>query len=314
MSHRRIALVTSLFVGLVAGTVALSALAGPNIKASQLYQQGVEANVQGKPLAAIELFEQAAQADAQYPDTFFNLGVLQYKLGNYPKAQAAFTRVTQLSPSDVDGWYNLGLAQEKLQQQGPAIASFQRVPMGSPRYASAQGKIATLQQAQYQANLAKQQLPATTVAATPSYAANSPITQPATNTAANTTTTTPGKPEIVAKEFSGPTGIAIGADGTLFVANYSKNVIDRIAPNGQKSQIDGGGNLNGPVGLVYHPVTQELFVANYLGNTITRIAPNGQAMTLAKDLKKPYYLNIDVARNSLYVSEQETNTVSRIRL
>lgn len=303
MRSRHLALLLASVAFSVALTAAQPAIAGPNIKATQLYQQGVEANVQGKPLAAIELFEQAAENDPSYPDTYFNLGVLQYKMGNYPKAVSAFTRVTQLSPNDLDGWYNLALAQEKLNQPAQAIASLQRIPMGAPQYASAQGKIAAMQQLQKQATLASQQLPATQV-----------TTQSSTTASSMATPATAGTLEVVGKEFAGPTGIAIGADGTVFVANYSKNVIDRIAPNGQKSEIDGGGNLNGPVGLVYHPMTQELFVANYLGNTITRIAPNGQANTFAKDLKKPYYLNIDVARNSLYVSEQETNTVSRIRL
>ncbi len=282
------------------GTLTTAYAAGPNIKAMQLYQQAVEANAQGKGMAALQLFESAAEADPNYPDTFFNLGVLQYQMGNYPKAKAAFERSVSLNAGDADAWYSLALTQEKLNQPQQAIATLQRIPATSAKYGSAQGKIATMQQQLHAAQ--QQQLAATQASAQPQQQTIAPPNRSNASV------------EVVAKDFSGPTGIAIGNDGTVFVANYSKNVIDRIGPDGKKTEIEANGTLSGPVGLVFHPQTQELFVANYLGNSITRILPNGQANQMITDFKKPYYLNLDMRANILYVSEQESNTLGKIKL
>ncbi len=304
-----------LLAGVLGATLSVGVLlgaahaAGPNIKAMQLYQQAVEANAQGKGMAALQLFESAADADPNYSDTFFNLGVLQYQMGNYPKAKSAFERAVSLKATDADAWYSLALTQEKLNQPQQAITTLHHIPATSAKYGSAQGKIATLQQQIQSAQLQQQQLAATQATAN----------QPQTTTPQYQGTVAPPNRsnvnvEVVAKDFSGPTGIAVGNDGTVFVANYSKNVIDRISPDGKKTEIEASGTLSGPVGLVFHPQTQELFVANYLGNSITRILPNGQASQMITDLKKPYYLNLDTRANILYVSEQESNTLGKIKL
>ncbi|MDH4378750.1 MAG: tetratricopeptide repeat protein [Vampirovibrionales bacterium] len=279
-----------------------------NSKALVLYQQAIEANAQGRSEAALQLFEQAAVAEPTYANTFFNMGLLQYRKQNYQKAQQAFVRSAELSPTDGESWYNLGLAYEKLNNTQQALASWQRIPPGNARYANAQDKLAELQRAK------------PTVASTPA------TTKPATTTTIVKPTTTPTTPkpmvttafkagtvELVAKDFAGPTGIAITNDGTLLVANYSKNLIERVSGTGQKTVWVKDGGLNGPVGMAYDSRTQMLYVANYLGNSITRVDAAGKTSALVSNLKKPYFLKLD-NNNTLYVTEQETNSMSRIKL
>ncbi|MFN8615143.1 MAG: tetratricopeptide repeat protein [Vampirovibrionales bacterium] len=294
-----------------------------NAKALLLYQQGLEANAQGRTEAALQLFEQAALVEPTYANTFFNMGLLQYRKQNYQKAQQAFARAADLTPNDSEAWYNLGLAYEKLNNSSQAQASWQRIAPGSLRYANAQEKLAELTRKPVTTATASKPVsnntsssatsaakPTTTTAATTAPAA----TKPAVATAPKPPVKAPVV-ELVAKDFSGPTGIAITADGTLLVANYSKNAIEKITPTGQKSLWVKDGGLNGPVGLVFDPRSKSVFVANYLGNSITRVdVTTGKMAPLVSNLKKPYYLKLDTNSNILYVTEQETNSMSRIRL
>lgn len=328
VSHQWIAVALSTTVALSAISGSLSNLyaetpsAAPtlaNSKALVLYQQAIEANAQGRSEAALQLFEQAAVAEPTYANTFFNMGLLQYRKQNYQKAQQAFVRSAELSPTDGESWYNLGLAYEKLNNPAQAMASWQRIPPGNARYANAQDKLAELQRAK------------SSVASSPATTTTKPVaTNAATSTSVKPTTTpaiatkpTPTKPlttfkagavEVVAKDFAGPTGIAIANDGTLLVANYSKNLIERVSATGQKTVWVKDGGLNGPVGMAYDSRNQTLYVANYLGNSITRVDAAGKTSALVSNLKKPYFLKLDTNSNTLYVTEQETNSMSRIRL
>jgi len=272
-----------------------------NPKALVLYQQAIESNAQGRSEAALQLFEQAAVAEPTYANTFFNLGLLQYRKQNYQKAQQAFVRSAELSPTDGESWYNLGLAYEKLNNPQQAMASWQRIPPGNARYANAQDKLAELQRAKT-ATVATNATPV------------KPTTTPTTVTPASSAPFKAGVLELVAKDFAGPTGIAITNDGTLLVANYSKNLIERVSGTGQKTVWVKDGGLNGPVGMAYDARTQLLYVANYLGNSITRVDAAGKTSALVSNLKKPYFLKLDSTTNTLYVTEQETNSMSRIKL
>ena len=116
--------------------------------------------------------------------------------------------------------------------------------------------------------------------------------------------------EVIANGFAAPSGISFDHQGNLYIANFLTSTIDRIAPNGTKTQFSTGINLKGPIGLV-NDDDSNLYVANYLAGTVTKINPAGIAQIIVSGLKKPYYLTMDKQGN-LFVSQQEDNSIVRI--
>jgi tetratricopeptide (TPR) repeat protein len=64
------------------------------------------------------------KADDRNVRAWYNLGLLQKGLGNADAALAAFTRATELLPSDPHAHYFVGLIASQLQQYDKAIPAF----------------------------------------------------------------------------------------------------------------------------------------------------------------------------------------------
>jgi len=60
------------------------------------------------------------------PDWLVVAGYAWLRSGDYPKAIASFTRVTQNSPEDIDAWNLLGESQRLAKQPGRAIQTLER--------------------------------------------------------------------------------------------------------------------------------------------------------------------------------------------
>lgn len=117
---------------------------------------------------------------------------------------------------------------------------------------------------------------------------------------------------VIATGFNAPAGLAFDRAGNLYVANFMTNSVDRIAPDGSRTQFSSGVNLRGPIGLAVDEIGN-LYVANYNNGTVARINPAGVSTVIAQNLRKPYYLTLDRDGN-LYVSQQEDNSIVRISL
>ena len=117
---------------------------------------------------------------------------------------------------------------------------------------------------------------------------------------------------VMATGFNAPAGLTFDKSGNLYIANYMSNTIERISPDGMRTQFTSGTNLRGPIGLVADDAGN-LYVANYNGGTVARINPAGVSTVIASQLKKPYYLTLDKHGN-LYVSQQEDNSIIVITL
>ena len=101
-----------------------------------------------------------------------------------------------------------------------------------------------------------------------------------------------GRVSTVATGFQTPSGIAAAPDGTLYVADTGKNVIARIAPDGQVSTYAGsglagfqdgvalGGRFNGPVDVAVTP-DGRVVVADTYNDRIRAITPSGFVTTIA---------------------------------
>ncbi len=276
-------------------------------EAARLYNQGIDYYNRGDVRQALNLFQQSVQIDNTYTDAYYNMGTVYFQQQQYDAAINAFQRVVQLNAADTQVYYNLALCYERKGDLAQAVSYLKRIPANDGKYQLAQSKIKRF----------------STVTQIPKN--QQPIQQPAqpkidNNYSANQyqlggpSQLTKLPVETFAEGFFGPTGITAGLNGGLFVANYSKNAIYRVLPNGNKEVFAQGDGLDGPVGLVFNPRSQEFYVANYLGNTISRVSGSGVISSMASGLKKPYYLFLDPASNTLFISEQETNTVSRIKI
>jgi sugar lactone lactonase YvrE len=95
-----------------------------------------------------------------------------------------------------------------------------------------------------------------------------------------------------AAQFSSPSGLAIDAGGTLYVADTGNNAIRRIAPDGRVSTLAGDGvagdrdgpalqaRFNGPIGVAVDAAGR-IIVADTYNDRVRAIDPDGTVRTLA---------------------------------
>ena len=94
-------------------------------------------------------------------------------------------------------------------------------------------------------------------------------------------------------QFSEPSGVAVAADGSVYVADFGNHVLRRIAPDGQVTTVAGsagqGGFVDGalgvnrlrsPMDLAFDP-SGNLLVLDRSNHAVRVLAPNGQLRTLA---------------------------------
>jgi tetratricopeptide (TPR) repeat protein len=275
---------------------AAPALAQNSPEAIRSYNQGIEAYSQGHNAEALKFFAKAVQTDPGYGDAYYNMGSIYYQNQQYTDAASMFQKAVKISPNDGQAKYNLALSLEKLKRYDEAVAVLSKIPSTDPRYAQARMKIDEL-----------------------------PTLKPHNTSVVNTKPApgaTPAKPaatklstQVFSKGYDGPTGIAIGPGGFMYVANYSKNTIYKVGASGEKSVFAQGEGIKGPIGLIYNGKANELYVANYLMGSVARINASGKASTLVSGLNKPYNLFLDTINNVLYISEQDpANQISRVML
>lgn len=93
-------------------------------------------------------------------------------------------------------------------------------------------------------------------------------------------------------QFDTPSGVAVDASGTIYVADTANNAIRRISPDGYVTTLAGDGSagyrdgrgrqarFNGPIGLAFD-ATGRLIVADTYNDRIRAVAPDGTVTTLA---------------------------------
>lgn len=305
----------------------------PNLADAQ-YNLGVLYQMQKRYKEAIPRFEEVLRLKPTDPDAQFQLGCILQDSGRLQEARLhlsaiapnsshfseAQRRIGQLSnlpmqSTAVDPNVSGGQAAQPLQSSAalrdPAATNLYQDLAGTSGAAAGYGQMSAQTMVQQQAPM--QQL-----------AQQSIQQQPATAYIPNGSTTAPPSPggpvpvlanlslRVIATGFSAPSGLAFDHNGSLYVANYMTNSIDRIGPDGSRNTFCTGVNLRGPIGLVVDDANN-LYVANYNGGTVAKVNPAGISTVIASGFKKPYYLTLDKDGN-LYVSQQEDNSIVRIVL
>jgi tetratricopeptide (TPR) repeat protein len=279
-----------------------------NPEAEALYTQAMQAYEQKALIKAADLFKKATEKDDQFVNAWYNLGAVNYRLERYADAQYAFQKALWRSPSDMEIRYHLAMSLNKLNRNSEALQQLERITAASPKYAEAQTTIAQLK------SKGVTSAATTTVATSTGSSTPAKVTPSNAGTASGITAMGISSTGVYAKGFVGPTGLAVGPAGELYVANYTKNSIVKIDSSGKAETLAQGGAINGPIGLVRDPRNGNLYVANYISGDIVTISGTGQISTLKQGYGKPYYLYFDALTNRLFVTEQQGNQVSVIKL
>ena len=110
------------------------------------------------------------------------------------------------------------------------------------------------------------------------------------------------------ERFVGPSGIALGAAGEVYVADTELGYVARLDPKGASLGVIGKGVLQRPLGLAFDAVTGQLYVADVRAHDIKVFGPEGQLLrTLgqrgeaAGEYNFPTYLAL--AQGELYVTD-----------
>ncbi len=98
---------------------------------------GGELTVAGRPLEAIEQFQEAVRQNPAYREAFNNLGIVLGRLGRIPEAIAQFQHALAIDPHYADAHSNLGLAYFKTDRPQEAIAEFETALRLQPNHANA---------------------------------------------------------------------------------------------------------------------------------------------------------------------------------
>lgn len=108
--------------------------------------------------------------------------------------------------------------------------------------------------------------------------------------------------------FVAPTGIALGEDGDIYVADSDLGIVARLNRKGESLGVIGQGELRRPVGVAYDADTHLLFVADTYGHDIKVYGKDGRLQrTLGHRGDKPGEFNyptyIALVQGNLYVSD-----------
>ena len=121
--------------------------------------------------------------------------------------------------------------------------------------------------------------------------------------------------------FGTISGLAVSANGTLYVADTANNAIRRIAPDGQVTTLAGDGlpgyrdgragaaQFNGPLGVAVDPAGR-VIVADTYNDRIRRIEVDGTVATLAPSyfFNTPTGVAVDAA-GSIYIADAGSGSV-----
>ena len=139
---------------------------------------------------------------------------------------------------------------------------------------------------------------------------------------------------------SNPMGLALGVDGTLYVAGSFNNLIHAVSPDGEVSRFAGSGfagdtdgdklaaTFNVPADIAIKQSNLQMFVADAFNNKIRIIQPGGKVSTLAGIRSRgyrngpgsqalfyrPVSLALSADENDLYVSDLLNHRIRKIDL
>ena len=112
--------------------------------------------------------------------------------------------------------------------------------------------------------------------------------------------------EIFADGFRDPRGIAVNANGSVFVADRKAGTVTRIA-NHTRTVIASG--LQRPIGLAFDPAGH-LLIAEEKAGRVVRVEANGQRSPVIVNVKQPRWLAVH-ENGTVFVSARRLTRLGR---
>ena len=289
----------------------------PKPASASVYNLGLKSYEQGDIESATSFFKRAVELDPDFVDAYFNLGAIYKKQENLPLAIYSFQKAVNLNPEDDEAIFELANCYFQEKNYNEAKKYFSLIPQDFVKYKEAKKNlnfIATLPQENQTAGF--EQPAITTKPAENFKTTGQEISQEQAALLVNTLTK-PSKDtfkepfKVVTGNLNGPTGITKDSKNNIYIANFTRDAIERIGANGKREVFVEKLGLSGPVGLATDE-NDNLFVANYSGDSIIKITPARQIIVLVNKIVKPYYLFYDNAAGKLFATVQGNDSLVEV--
>lgn len=268
----------------------------PKPASASIYNLGLKSYEQGDLESATTYFKRAVDLDPEFVDAYYNLGAIYKRQKNYPLAINAFQKAVDLNTEDLEATYELASCYFEEKNYEKAKKYFSSLPTTFVKYDQARNNIEIIQ-----AQLLANTLTNTETQGAPQHLQ---ITKPSEEAFK-------GRFRTITGNFNGPTGIAKDSKNSIYIANFTKDRIERITQEGLREIFIDKIGIQGPVGLAFDE-SDNLYVANYNGNSIVRITPNKQVSILVNKIIRPYYLFYDTSRGKLFATIQGNDSLVEI--
>jgi tetratricopeptide (TPR) repeat protein len=257
--------------------------------AVELYNAGIDHYNAGRVERSIESFNRAIQLYPQFFEAYYNLGQIQAANDRLDDAIKTYTALVDMRPNDAESLFELASMLHRRGFLKRAMSYLDRIPPNSPYFTQAHqlaDRIST-RQAELEKEANEKKAEAERRAAERAEASS------------------------IITGIPSPAGVAADSAGNIYIASFGESTVYRInRATNQRSVFVGPETLGGPLGLAVDR-NNNLYIGNYTKGNIVRVAPNGLAKVFL-NIKKPYYINI--SGDTLFVTEQETNTTLRLPL
>ena len=302
----------------------------PKPASASVYNLGLKSYEQGDLQSAITYFKQAVELDPGFVDAYYNLGAIYKRQKNYFYAISAFQKAIEISPEDFEVAFELASCFMEVKNYSKAKQYFSLISSDSPKYNEAKQNIAkaenylalegtdktAVNSPEVQAQLLADALGKTQENPVPGNPQPSAVTENKEQLLVNSLTK-PSKENFIPQvktitgNFSGPTGITRDSRNNIYIANFTKNNVERLTTDGVREIFIEKSGINGPVGLAIDE-KDNLYIANYNSDSILRVTQNKEVSILVNKIIKPYYLFYDMQANKLFVTSQGNNSLAEI--
>jgi tetratricopeptide (TPR) repeat protein len=110
--------------------------------ADVLFERALEAEEQGEPARAVEIYQKLLLREGPQPELCFNLGNALYALGQREAARERFRQAVELDADYVEAWNNLGNVLSETGDREAAVSAFTRALELDPHYSDAHFNLA----------------------------------------------------------------------------------------------------------------------------------------------------------------------------
>lgn len=278
----------------------------PKPASASVYNLGLKSYEQNDIESAITFFKQAIDLDPEFIDAYFNLGAIYKKQKKYYNAIEAFKKVVELSPKDLEAVYELASCYFSIKDYSNAKNYYSLIPKGFEKYDEAKQSLDKIER-----EIAIQNIDKTEVVKSDEVQAQLLVNK--LEKIVETEEVIKDRFKTVSNKLNGPAGITKDSKNNIYIANFTKDSIERITPEGVKEVFIEKIGIKGPVGLTVDE-NNNLYVANYVGDSIVKITPDRNLSVVVDKIVKPYYLFYDLTTSSLYATVQGDNSLIEIPL